>query len=1467
MTTGPADVIYFNITVSSPQLSVGGNGTLLLSLMDSWNNLVDPSMNNFPFLGARLLRVQDVNGPLYTGGCSLNYIHPNGTTTNPYLFTFTLPTVAAYYFASIPLIGKKIESVAIIRAIASSPIAEMCTISGVTGIEPPPNSMYSIYVTPRDIYGNIWFGNFSTIPMTIVGPTGILVPQSDISFSSDPIMSSIVTFKTPNITGLCSIYIGGQDPDSTSTKILFRVIAGDFAQVKVEEVRQGVVEEFSSFFLIAQDAQGFARDQSSIPSDRFVVTLCNHVSITCGQATVNDRHLSGGRYLVTWSAPLPGDYSMTLTTPNGYPSPISTLTVIESPQKDQIVYYPRCNNVPPSIAICPQFFNVIAGERASFKLAAFNEPLGGPYTTITSGGNLPAVFMTGGNIISLIDESDGTYSLSYMATTATTSIITITNGVPNNISLNVIPGRSSPLKSYFQLSYNLQATYVAGSIISGGFYALDGFGNQQDYNQYDNKKDKFQMLAFNNYGEKIRGTNTFYNNSKGMYGAVMFLNHAGIYTLTTTLNDYSIPIFGTNNHTLMTVSFTVICGSLDLAAISYVPNTMHYHALSGMNGTTSMYAINDRFGNPIPRTLLNCSSFILDKWSTPWQTTGCTMFDDHITFKWYNVFHSDDIQFQVVVKRGGDGVAIANPLKIAALEPWPRLCSIITPNLLTSTMGTKTIVDFLCRDKNNNLCHGDRSGQFSVVIARLGGSPYDTPMYASMGKATNITLNDGHYLAYFVLNLIGNFTAVLRLGDIRGVMIGQPIVISSLPANTSVALSFLSFIDPTKKILTNKTPTQIIAGVSNLMKIVGVDINGNLQDSSMCTNTTIPTITISTDDIGFDGAGAGVSPFVTNPIAMMDTSNPSCIYLFNFTLTTVAKISSTPSISATYTIRILWTSNPNSTYSDIAGSPFAFQVHPAPLDVQSSLLYLSSRSAGLTGLTSTFLLQTKDFYGNKPLYLQSLIVSAIVAPAGTYTPPLRRLLYDTNSIRPNHISLNNKIGHNSIMLKDVNEKFPFMSPIVLNNADTTYTISFTVIKTGTYDLFLYLNDELLLPIDGSIATISSFVVGPGIPDITRIKPIGIGINDGVSIAVGKPMTLIISLCDTFGNPVSIANAPNLLTKYMNGISNASTITVSRSHIGNNTLAIIPSNVVGTLFSISSGNIILSYTPTIAGLMNIILAYNDTNGSNTITSILGPFHISIIANGTASPSTFRVFGPGVVAAAACEDDLCTINTMYIKISDSYYNLLYPDITLCQNFSVVGWNPNLMIGFTGKPIYDHFCAISWKLLPGTPPSSVSFNVSFTNFDGNTNAILADSHITTVDGSGYKFIVPILQEVVDPDPDKCMAFGDLGGLMMAGTSGHIIVHLVDSRGIALQNSPSTTSDFVRLSIVATNHVENPPLPPTVNSIDNGDGTFTLQYDTIKTGTFTILILVGYLSKPLGGRSTGYSLKVSHGLLNYFI
>ena len=434
---------------------------------------------------------------------------------------------------------------------------------------------------------------------------------------------------------------------------------------------------------------------------------------------------------------------------------------------------------------------------------------------------------------------------------------------------------------------------------------------------------------------------------------------------------------------------------------------------------------------------------------------------------------------------------------------------------------------------------------------------------------------------------------------------------------------------------------------------------------------------------------------------------------------------------------------------------------------------------------------------------------------------------------------------------------PLLTPTIVSNLDTTYTISFTVIKSGFYDLFMFLNGVLLRTIPGSTATIQSCVVGPGMPDITRIRPIGLGINDGNSLAVGTPMSLVITLCDNFGNPVDISNSPNLLNKYMNGISTMSNITLSRSNIANNTVSLTPITVNMTTFAIVAGEITFSCTPLTAGLMNIALAYSDNGGYSIVESVLGPFHVSLVANGTAAFSTFQVFGPGVTAAPTC-DDVCPPNTMYVKVMDANQNLLFPDSALCQEFAITGWNSSLMIGFTGKPIYDNYCAISWKLLLGNLTQSVVFNVTYTS-GGTSNGVPADPQVTTADVSGFKFTVPILPGVADVDPNKCIAFGDLGGLIMAGFSGHIVVQLVDYGGIALQASPSTNGDFVSLSITSSIHSDFAPPPPTVNSIDNGDGTFSLQYDTARAGTFQIVILIGSLNRPLGGRSSGYTLQVS--------
>jgi hypothetical protein len=34
------------------------------------------------------------------------------------------------------------------------------------------------------------------------------------------------------------------------------------------------------------------------------------------------------------------------------------------------------------------------------------------------------------------------------------------------------------------------------------------------------------------------------------------------------------------------------------------------------------------------------------------------------------------------------------------------------------------------------------------------------------------------------------------------------------------------------------------------------------------------------------------------------------------------------------------------------------------------------------------------------------------------------------------------------------------------------------------------------------------------------------------------------------------------------------------------------------------------------------------------------------------------------------------------------------------------------------------------------------------------------------------------MDPDPNQCLAFGDLGGLIIAGQSGYVTVQLGDSK-----------------------------------------------------------------------------------------
>jgi hypothetical protein len=81
---------------------------------------------------------------------------------------------------------------------------------------------------------------------------------------------------------------------------------------------------------------------------------------------------------------------------------------------------------------------------------------------------------------------------------------------------------------------------------------------------------------------------------------------------------------------------------------------------------------------------------------------------------------------------------------------------------------------------------------------------------------------------------------------------------------------------------------------------MGVDVNGNLQDISMCNVT--PIVTLTSSDVGTDGLGAGVSPLVLNPNVTLLSGSLECTFTFEFTATAVYLIDVMPLQPAIYTL-------------------------------------------------------------------------------------------------------------------------------------------------------------------------------------------------------------------------------------------------------------------------------------------------------------------------------------------------------------------------------------------------------------------------------------------------------------------------------------------------------------------------------------------------------------------------------------
>ena len=1448
LSIGPLDIIISNVT-STNNFSVGSNGTLTLNLLDSYGNSIVPSSNLGKFEGSVLVRDD-------TMGATNLYLQEFSNNDNSLIFTFYAPKVVGHYYARILVMNKLITSQAIIRVIPGNPIGANFDLSGLGSLQAHPGANFTIFITARDQYNNIWIGDGNTFVINITAGN-FTVPSTDLSITSNDLHGFSLTFKTPPTTGLCTINIRGFQGDFTSRTMTMQIIAGDLKLLAIEELRQGVVNQPSSFYIVSQDGGGFRRDSPTLPPDQFNIRLC--LNTTCGRATINDKHISEGRYLVTWSAPMVGNYKVDFWSPSGISLPLTTLIAIASLKTTRVTYYPQCDKAPPTLATCPQFYTLIAGQIATFNLSSNDEPIGSPATSISVGGNIPTVTMSGGRIISLVDLNDGTYILTYQAVSIASSI-NINNGVPNVIPLTITPGITSSTKSEFRLGALLLNNYNAGSILNGTFDANDAMGNQQDYTKYPSSNDIFKFIAINkDTGDTTMGIVNFLSTNNGIFQATLSLVWAGAYNLIATLNDILIPIVGPDKKPFRTnYSFLVSPGPPQMTSMIYPPNSLQFSTRAGDSGSIMVYSICDAFGNIIPQSALTCTSKVVD-------TNGndipmyCNVTNDHIIFTYSNLTVAGrNYTFSYSIIALGGQVDLSNPLSIAPTDPWPPACSISTNSPIVTTIGSKTILTIQCADKFNNSCLGDRSSQFLVTITKIGGNTNIPFAIASTIQSPTIV---GQIIAYFYLKQIGNFSASVYFGDVNGASIGDPISIVCSSADTDISQSFASLANKPRKLTSNNVPTRVTAGDSNVMKVIGVDVNGNLQDKDKCISSSLPIVSLSTDDLGLDGQGGGVAPLVTNPFVTLSSLDVGCVYIFNFTLTSVYKVGIFPLSPANYKLQIEWGIGSNSSIENISGSPFIFQVDPGVLDIPSTIVNLQGRQAGVTGLITTFMLITRDQYGNAPFYNQTLNVSAVVVLAGN-TKIVTNEQQSIKSISNNDTSLLNIDDETLPNFEVFEENDPMFDthPIVINNLDTTYSITFTVIRSGAYDVIIYVNGIILQLNPPKLATISSFLVLPSIPDMTQLKPLGIGIGDGNSLLVGMPLHFSINLCDNFGNPVNISGQLNLLSNYMNGISSQSTISIQKA-IGNNTMAIESISINDGNFSINNGVIVYSCIPTIAGLLNIALSYNDSLSSKTIHSVLGPFHASILPSASINTTFFKVYGPGIMASLVCEDkDAWYMNTMYIGIQDTYNNSIIPDKFLCSSFFLVGWNATLMTPYQGRPSFDNNCAISYKVLPSNSTKNINFNVSYTSGSMFT-MIPSFRQLPTTDSSGYAFTIPVIPDIGVPEPNNCLAFGDLGGMIMAGRSGHIIVQLIDDNGLAIQNSISSSGDYVQLQIDSINSNDPnyiPPVPPTVTSIDNGDGTYLLQYDTSKTGNFTMVIFVGFNDKPLGGNNVGYLLQV---------
>jgi hypothetical protein len=505
----------------------------------------------------------------------------------------------------------------------------------------------------------------------------------------------------------------------------------------------------------------------------------------------------------------------------------------------------------------------------------------------------------------------------------------------------------------------------------------------------------------------------------------------------------------------------------------------------------------------------------------------------------------------------------------------------------------------------------------------------------------------------------------------------------------------------------------------------------------------------------------------------------------------------------------------------IAGSPFQFKVMPSAVDAASSSVTFVASAETDAGLTSSFLLTTKDAYGNLGQYVPGSyynITGTAVTNAGQVGGQgvMRRLL-DTSS---------------GATLTAVAPKIS-----VVNNYDGTYGLTLTTSQAGAYNVTIRIGGQVVKGGLSAGVTFTNHPVPAGKAKLSSFTASGSGIGGTPARAGDGASQLIIQARDRFVNPTQddlTGLAPALSASFQVRVGTASSF-----------VTFSDANAATALDAQASspGQLTLPFTAIKAGTLVTTLSLTDAAG--TVYLLQGSPYAGLVTPGDPSPSNCVASGPGLKGALACPSGTgCTPAFIYLTPKDANDNpVMDGSLTegakaaLCARFGVAFSNAQ---DISAQPAQADNTTSGRCVLTYTAKTAADQNV----------AVTFDNQLTH---GGGAFAVKVQPGVGAADPGQTAVAGDgINSVIVAGQASKLTVTLIDINGLMLPNGKSTQ---VGVTLTSQNGTVSNQLG--IAFADANNGQYVASFKPLVTGVFKVAISVN--GQALTAYPSGFTMTVA--------